>query len=1611
MAKKNPDKSPFSITTKAEREGSIQKKLDELNSLQVGLVGLDKKGKKVDNLIKTIEAFIFEINNENGSLKKFINDPSVFAGKLVKVTKEMGKIKYDIEELKTEVPEAAEEQKQKDVKELEVIAATEDIEFKKFENHYFDAEKELEEFKARADKHEMDVDESELAELGKILDKMKSLLKNKDYKKMDEARDDFKNRLGDLHLILNRMIDEDKQDESAAKSPVKPAELQSVDAEKEKKEQRKQRKRLFDKHDQNFLLLTNIIKEADKKEQRKRNLYSKYDEQMTSLLDDLNTADKMHDDLEIFNASMDNFDKNFSELVANLEPDIKEIFEHGGILPKKAKPHAEPKSPKSPKPPEPIADDLETQNRDAAERVLTLKSLHASLDALLELYREKSEGKYADIVKEFYDTMEGLKVRMIPEIWHNKGKEFDEEAKFIQAEIDGVSKDIQDNIKKAVEKEKEEAIATKRKADEDALKAWLENPPPPRAEAPQPPEQPEPPETQETPEPTAPPVAPKSSERKKRVVDIKENDLLEIIGEKKLQEVVNEIILGNIDVAGILLKDIFSRKDLDEAALKKTLAGFDYTPDEFKKAWVENLHKHSFEMIKKWVEQMSRNWLNKNINLWDKFKENPAAHLKLAAINILPFAVLGGSVGLLLSTGGASSAVRGAAVGGATGLLRGLKNKVDGIRGWFNKRKENANQEISVGKEKIKEEKSLNLRDSLLAQFTGEEGPQMLEQLSAMLSQSLRDASASAVKNEDITKVKANAEVALEEVAGQIDKEFAEVKISSGEESAIEIKRSQTERVEVLIKKLYEDKDLEALIQELINRDPKIVKKLQNLTIYGQEFSKFVKDADKDPVKKESSARKIASVLGSVAAGASIGAALAAAPELRALLGAAAGGYLGVKYGHLKDRKAREMQFEKEFKNNIAKAEKLVETWAQRQKTENAGEFKPENMAELAESAKDLRVPLTLGMLEGDINLKLRAQNVLRRVESLQINIYLNEAPQLDEVPAPENLRHSAVENLLTGLNEDLESLTTEQQNIKQRILRKPGWWRAVGYGVVGAVAGAGLGYGTAKLQEYLRGDHKQSSHPAGEEGLEPKQMASGEVSSSVVPVEVASSFSVDQFALEHKLSPEAAAALSNLAQEYPELNNPDSVQNILNSSQVGGGVRSHYSFIKGHIDTLDEGGGERRQVIFEELLKKGGPESAAKYLQSQDFSERHLSYLSKYIDKDTPAQYLKFARQYDEEDNKMVRGLFRAMQGRESTDLANAGLEVDATDAKPGIDNHVRGEVNYFGLENNQPILSGSGSVTVDQMSTGIHHETAAVLPGAEPVATEPKFVLSEHTTLERTSPLEAAKEVSAKSGAELMTDYPPEAKINAPAPTRVEKTLNTISAKTSAVETKTSAVSVGAKGSAGIETAAAPAEDVRVSANEFLRERGSSPREFINTYDKMVDATIEKFNNSFVFRGDSEIILQKKIDFLYNNQPDLIFEKLSSHEITGSENLRIIEKVLAVEEKFNTYKPDWMSDFRDVMFKKEDKVIDLVMIEGREVLREPVLTNGGHAARIWDPVEGEDIFIHDKDWIFNTNEKGELLMTDQYGVTRKFTHQEAIKLSDEQWEDLNKLKDITGR
>ncbi len=197
------------------------------------------------------------------------------------------------------------------------------------------------------------------------------------------------------------------------------------------------------------------------------------------------------------------------------------------------------------------------------------------------------------------------------------------------------------------------------------------------------------------------------------------------------------------------------------------------------------------------------------------------------------------------------------------------------------------------------------------------------------------------------------------------------------------------------------------------------------------------------------------------------------------------------------------------------------------------------------------------------------------------------------------------------------------------------------------------------------------------------------------------------------------------------------------------------------------------------------------------------------------------------------------------------------------------------------------------------------------------------------------------------------------------------------------------------------APAAAPEVAAGketvgQFLTERGSSPKEFVAVYDKMVDATIEKLNNSFVFRGNSENILQAKIDFLYNGQNGITFANLSNPNLTGSDSLKIVEKVWDAEERFKFHQPDWTRDFRLALFDKSDKVAGLALAPDRDVQLNPFMTNDGHAARIWDPVEGKDIFIYDKDRIFKTGIDGKLVVEDEYGVTRTFTHKSAIKMSE---------------
>lgn len=247
------------------------------------------------------------------------------------------------------------------------------------------------------------------------------------------------------------------------------------------------------------------------------------------------------------------------------------------------------------------------------------------------------------------------------------------------------------------------------------------------------------------------------------------------------------------------------------------------------------------------------------------------------------------------------------------------------------------------------------------------------------------------------------------------------------------------------------------------------------------------------------------------------------------------------------------------------------------------------------------------------------------------------------------------------------------------------------------------------------------------------------------------------------------------------------------------------------------------------------------------------------------------------------------------------------------------------------------------------------------------------------------------------------PEEKVDLPVTARAKSDV----AAKPAMEVKTAVVPDRVKLAAAEAAVSLPPEK-EISVSQFLHEHGSNPREFMNQYDNMIDATIEKLNSSMIFRGNSEKFLQAKIDALYNGKNGITFANLSSPNLTDSDSLKIIAKVWDAEEKFKFHQSDWLRDFRLALFDKSDKAMGLALAPDRDVLLRPIMTNGGHAARIWDPTEGKDIFIYDKDRIFNTGAEGKLVMEDEHGKTRVFNHDEAVELAQKQWEDLNKRKDL---
>jgi len=1524
--------------SKSVKEGLVATEEQELAVLKSSVLGLQKNGQEVNDLLERIGVLSVVLKNaQNNSQKENVFNRAM--NEIAKGKKELrGEIakwqtkKADTDAAGLEAKEREiERQTAEDAKRLEAEARkNNDLEFSKLKNNYLGAEKELSEFFAYALKHNIKINksdevkiEADLKELGKIFKQ----IEENDYKdkKPEEVIAEFKQKHNEFDDFLERLYPATEE---------KPAEPQPVDAEKEKKEQDK-RDKAYEDAMANLKSLKYIITNRGKDKSALKPLSKDFRDAEESL----RKADDVNITPEEFVEHLLNFEGAVAEILSKVHPSFKKAYES------QKEPKArvvKPEKPPEPKKPEPVAKVKKEEVPPVAVEPVPIevapgvsekewkerKRLHSKLEKkylqLKTIIEEQVNNKpslyFIKELNQLRQCLENAKHTDDVKVFEDNTRDFNEKFDILTARAEQVVKATKSGAEELVKDDSVPGIP-----EETAVQSATPEAPKistPTLEKPN--------ETLTSPEK---PVeqkqseVSKSSERKRRILDIPEKDLLEIVGEKKLHEVVSEIILGNADAAKVLMKDIFSRKDIDLKKMNGVFEKFGYTPVQFMKEWADTLHVRAFEVAKQWVEQMSRNWLNQNIKSWDKIKENPVAQAKLWAVNILPFAVLAGSVGALVVTAGASHVARGAVVGGASGLLRGLKAKVGSVKGWFEKRKEKANKEIEEGILIIEEKKAAPLRDSLLAQFSGENGPDMMEQLSAMLSQSLRDASAAGIQKEAIEKLKSGAAVAIEEISAKIDAEFEAMKKSAGEETAVEVQRSQAERAETLIKTLYEDQKLEELINKVIERDPKIVSKLKGLKIKGIEFGKLINEKDKDPIKEESDARKVAAILASVVAGASVGAVVSVVPEMRAVLGAVAGGYMGAKWGHIKDEKARREQFAEEFKNNISGAEKIIEEWEKRQAQDPSLEPTSKNIKELAERAKDLRAPLNLQMLEGDINLKLRAQNALRRLESLQINLYIYQNPGVEQRAIPEAQRNRGVERLLVGLNSELEEMIKHQQNIEKRILQKPGWWRTMKYAAMGAAAGAVAGYGAAKASEYLRGDHEQVLHPTAEEGAQHPQISHGE---GKTPVE-------DSSALEHPPAIEP--------REVPVLTEPEvradhtvAVEVLNNKEGILSGVNK---IIHNHPDVFTHPDGkawtaneihlwkvhELKEMGFKfEGGKWGHPMTvhggAEVEVYTDENGQPHFKLASE--------EHVTFNKNYKWAETKPAD----TASVEEPTRIEKENLKIVDTGAVSGR----KGDYLINPFPEDSGVTHAPTGVDADIRDKAVvHHapkETAVAQPAkaTDVVSTESKSVL----------------EASAVKGAKVVVDKAPvEAVVYADQP-----------------------------------------------VSKFLSEHNSNPEDFVETFELMRHEATQHLDNSLILSPETHRFLDAKLNYFCELQVNYK-TALLPNTISDNALLQQIEKVLNAESFYKLHRTDWMEDFGKALLSKNDKVMQLAFAPARDTLIEPIFTNGGHAARIWDPIEQKDVFIYDKGRVYNTSDDGRLIVEDEYGVKKLYNSKEALQMS----------------
>ena len=527
-------------------------------------------------------------------------------------------------------------------------------------------------------------------------------------------------------------------------------------------------------------------------------------------------------------------------------------------------------------------------------------------------------------------------------------------------------------------------------------------------------------------------------------------------------------------------------------------------------------------------------------------------------------------------------------------------------------------------------------------------------------------------------------------------------------------------------------------------------------------------------------------------------------------------------------------------------------------------------------------------------------------------------------------------------------------------------------------------------------------------------------------------------FAAKHGLSVEASEYLKNLSSEFGL--KEGSMQHVLDASRVGANIHSHNpdATTSSSINTLIEAEGERRTVIFEELVKDKNYQGAADFLKSQKLGNRHLGYLSEYIKKPDDKSLLEFAKNYKAENKEMVHSLFRAMQAKGNTDLANAGLVVSANEDRSGTTIVIKGkELNYFGLDDNgKPIIAGDGKVLIKETHLAnvktwvsdtnqkLQREVGYMPPSDEALldnkgnyildkngdyilANNPNVPhLIDENTFSSGRGVEASSQqvlvgntIATYKAGEVMETSVPVAKVEVP------KTVAPVEPTSAEEKAQASIASQEVLDKMKVEAGVEPGKDV----NELIdNDRAKvevepgSQKESVSVVDAQLKDSLAFFDaraDSYI--GEVKILysdLQNGFDYT-GSGGSLIREQFNHNFRDPIEYIIKSQKgtPLTLDEKTS------VNHFIDLLKKGTESSAGL---EGEEFLlaRNPnpdnlsILTNGSHAFRIKKPGGLGEILFGSDDYKFKTTVKGELLKLDKNNVQvgQPISYKEALNLAD---------------